>query len=356
MDKTTQTPPAKNASPETPTGEDLTPEANDQLQGMLDEMHKQGETVPVDAGNDRGKAGDDDKDKTDTPPPKGDGKDASDDKGKGDAPKKLSLTQRQREAAKQLGLDEDTLQLMGEAKAKAKLDDFAKLFDRASTDLGRKAEADQDAKDKGDGAEGSDADDKAKDEDGDDAHPPEGKKGEFSASELTDETGYISEEKVAEALQRTAQSVQDLQAQLASVTKTNQQLVGRLERADIEDFWLSVDNPRFGSGATADLDPDGPEAKARNDYEQVCRTYLDGARRAQQEIDLPGVLRRLLATAGTDEIRSDERRKATEESRRSRRGAHGGGSARPPKPPTTNPDDVALDIVRKSGKGAGLWE
>jgi len=236
--------------------------------------------------------------------------------GAAEAPK---LTQRQREMAKQMGLDESDLKALGSKAAKT-LDNWATKFDRTFSDLGAKSkELDEAIKVAKTGkveaaADGGD-DGLAGDDAVGDETPPARSKAKLAgvqASQFVDEYGDLDTAKVAQWSQNVESLLTDI--------------LHERESDHWDRFYAGLDPqayPQFfdGDGNHADLEEGSPAKLAQDKFKEDVAIHLRGAAFAKKSITLRQAQRRLLPAPDPETIkRAEQDRISTDLKRQARMG------------------------------------
>ena len=240
------------------------------------------------------------------------------------AAKAPKLTQRQREMAKQMGLDEADIIALGPKAAKT-LDGWATKFDRTFSDLGSKSkELDEAIKAAKTGkveaaATGDDGQD-GEGEGGDEAEAkPVGRQKAVKAGEFVDEFGDLDASKVTQwskgAEERMAR-YEGIISDLLQERESNQwdQFFAGLDPAAYPDFFDS-------DGNHADLEEGSPARVAQDKFREDVAIHLRGAAFAKKSITLKQAQRRLLPAPNSETIkRAEQDRISADLQRQSRMG------------------------------------
>jgi hypothetical protein len=237
------------------------------------------------------------------------------------------LTQRQREMAKQMGLDEADLKSLGN-KATKTLDNWATKYDRTFSDLGaKKRELDEAIKAANSGKvdvaavtaedEGLDGDEKVE---GDEAATvPASHQKAVKAGEFLDGYGYIDPEKVtqwSQAVQERMENLQGILSDLLEERESNQwdQFFTGLDPAAYPDFFDA-------DGNHLDLDDNSSAMLAQKKFKEDVAIHLRGAAFAKKSITLRQAQKRLLPAPNPETIkRAEQDRISTDLQRQSRMG------------------------------------
>ena len=350
---------------EPPVGDiKLTPEAKSDIESKL-KLAQKGTVHAQETSEsaDDGKTPDATKDKAPAKPA-ADTKAAGKRDGKAEDAPAVKLNQRQKEAAKQLGLDDAELQAMGQEKAAKFLDGIAKKHDDAAGEIGRRTRELNEREAALDKA----AETSAKESEGNgDGKVSDGADESSSDTGVLDEDGMLDDQKVAASLAdaRAARAEHATlhEEQAAKYDTAIQDLQDFTEQLVADSFFASLDPkefPDFGTGPSRQLDADSDEATSRQGVVQAAHDLLTGRAIRGEKValaDLAGAMAMIVAPERNQQIRDDEKAKLNKDIATHRKKSLHGPSRQKTPAVQKDKDAAAIETVTEVGRAKGLpWK